>query len=100
MAVSSQVRFQFRAARSCVPQRAFDGESQVAAAHMEINQRRAFNSETGNNDRPDPALTVFVRKIDDQLQLLPGNLRDTFPAAGCLVRRLAKRDGSKQDCGE
>ena len=80
--------------------RKLDRVDRCTREDQQIGERRSFDSEPLNNDRSPPAFSAVVGKIDDELQLMAGNLRRAFPAAGGAFRRLAKRGGSKQDCSE
>jgi hypothetical protein len=94
------MRFQLRRAGSLVPKRAFNFKHQIAAARMLIDKLRAFNSESRNDDRTRPTFPAFVRQIDDETQILAGNLRYSLPAAGRAFGRVAKRGAGQQNRGE
>jgi hypothetical protein len=94
------MRLNLSAPGAFVPKRTFDCESQVAAAAMQINQLRAFNAESRDDDRTGPSFSLFVREIDDQTQVLPGNLGNAFPTSGGAFGRLAKRRSSQKNRGD
>lgn len=100
MAIGRQMGSDFCLPGAFVSQSAFDSESQVGTLCLEVHERRAFNSEPRNNDRPDPALATFVRQIEDEFELAARNLRRSFPTASSALRRLAKHGGSKKDGGD
>jgi hypothetical protein len=91
MAIRGQMRFEFCLADAFVPESALDGEIQLRTPYLEVCQRRAFHSETGNDNRSDPAFAAFLRQIENELQLFSRNLRRAFPAASSALRRLAKQ---------
>ena len=72
----------------------------IAATRMLIDELCAFDSKSRDDDRADPPFVALIRQIDDESQLLAGNLRDAFPAAGRAFRRLAERGASQQNRGD
>ncbi len=67
---------------------------------MQIDQLRALDCKSRNDDRAGPTLSAFIRQINDQPELVTRNLRDAFPPAGSCFRRLAKCDESEQNESE
>jgi len=78
----------------------FSAWRKAPTAHVQVNQWRAFHRKPGNDNGTDPALAVFFRQIDHELQFRAGDLSRAFPAAGDAFRRMTQRGGSKKDCGE
>src|SRR2546423_7139364 len=100
MAIGGEMGLEFGPAVPFVSKRAFNCKNKIAAANMLIDELRAFDRESWDNDRSGPAFPAFVRQIDDQSQLVAGNLRDAFPATGGAFCRLAKRGASQQNRGD
>jgi hypothetical protein len=56
----------FRQAGSFITESAFDREGQLATPHVEVCERRAFNTEAGHDDRTEPIFSVILRQVDDE----------------------------------
>jgi hypothetical protein len=89
-----QMRAEARWALGRAAERMGNVERHVGAAHRDAGQRGTLDAETREHDRPHPDVGTRLLQIDDQPQLAPGNVHDTFPPA--FRRQRAERKRRKE----